>query len=99
LVTSERPRLTPPSAPKLGERVLYVPSGSPVRGAFVMHVHADGETVDLVVVGEGDPRQALTREAWAHGQGVVRARLDLPHWSRANGPGCLAWAFPEEFQA
>lgn len=79
----------------LGRLVWYVPSGSPLRAALVVHVHADGTTADLLVLGEGDPRAALTRQAWALGQGLTRARLDVPHVSRSKGSG-LAWCLPGE---
>lgn len=75
--------------PHLGELVHYLAGRAAARAAFVMHVHEDGTTCDLVVLGDGDPALRETRNAWAMGHGVTRARLDVPHASAGNSP--LRW--------
>lgn len=98
-----RGEVTRPRAPYeviLGADVFYVPGQGRPRPAKVIHVHGDQEaTVDLVVFGEGDTSPqglALTRQGWAMGNGLARARLDIPHRSKVQGRAVLAWCYREE---
>lgn len=79
-----------------GQTVRYFSPSQPPRGALVMHVHQDGQTLDLVVLGDGDPAQPHTRAAWAMGNSITRARLDIPHVSMVKGPGAFSWAYLDE---
>jgi hypothetical protein len=94
--TTQAPKSSTIRRPQEGGVVRYLAASTPPRAALVMHVHADGRTCDLVVLGDGDPRSPLTRDAWAMGHGITRARLDIPHVSMVSGPGTLSWCHPEE---
>ena len=90
-------RTRPPSVAlvALGQLVTYREGSNPPRAAFVGHVHEDGRSCDLVVLMDGDARLAETRQAWAMGSGVVRARTGIPHVS--DDPARLrCWAHGDE---
>lgn len=70
-----------PRAPEVGQLVTYCEGSNPPRAALVGNVHADGTTVDLVVLLDGDSRLEQTRAAWAMGSGVVRCRTSILHQS------------------
>lgn len=77
---------------EVGETVRYVARGQPPRAAIVGHVHPDGHTCDLVVLMDGDGGE-LSRQAWALGHSITRARLDVPY--RGHKPDdARTWEFP-----
>lgn len=87
--TIPEPRVSS-QTPGLGDMVLYHAAGQPERAAIVGNVHEDGRTLDLVVLLDGDPALAITRQAWSLGNGVFRMRAAIP--CKADDPaGVRHW--------